>query len=71
MNIEELEKENNYLTERVEELETKIENIEDMCDKFQQFMKPCAIGHEQLWKIVREDIQGLSVPNGQDLRELI
>ena len=71
MNIEELEKENDYLTDRVEELETKLDNIEVMCDKFQKFIEPCAIGHEQLWKIVREDIQGLSVPNGQDLRELI
>ena len=39
--------------------------------RFKAFAEPCAIGHEQLWKIVREDIQDLPVPDGIDLRDLI
>ena len=54
--------------ERIEELENRIEEQEYL---FKSFAEPCAIGHEQLWKIVREDIQGLPVPNGINLRDMI
>ena len=56
------------LREENEELRDRISNLES---RFEAFIEPCAIGHEQLWKIVREDIQGLPVPNGIDLRNLI
>ena len=56
------------LREENEELRDRISNLES---RFEAFIEPCAIGHEQLWKIVREDIQGLPVPNGIDLRDLI
>ena len=59
--LEELREENEELRDRISNLESKLE----------AFIEPCAIGHEQLWKIVREDIQGLPVPNGIDLRDLI
>ena len=52
----------------LEELRDRISNLES---KLEAFIEPCAIGHELLWKIVREDIQGLPVPNGIDLRDLI
>ena len=65
----------NELEERIDEQENVIEElrslIEDLTYRFERFAEPCAIGHEQLWKLVREDIQGLPVPNGPDLRDLI
>ena len=59
--LEKLREENEGLRDRISNLESR----------FEAFIEPCAIGHEQLWKIVREDIQGLPVPNGIDLRNLI
>ena len=56
------------LKEQIEELFDLIENLES---RLQAFIEPCAIGQEQLWKIVREDIQGLPVPNGINLRDMI
>ncbi len=65
----------NELEERVDELENENKElrslIEDLTYRFENFIEPCAIGHEQLWKIVREDIQGLPVPDGIDLRDMI
>ena len=65
----------NELEERIDEQENVIEElrslIEDLTYRFERFPEPCAIGHEQLWKLVREDIQGLPVPNGPDLRDLV
>ena len=65
----------NELEERIDEQENVIEElrslIEDLTYRFEKFAGPCAIGHEQLWKLVREDIQGLPVPNGVDLRDLV
>jgi len=63
------------LEEMLEEAFEKIEELENRIDeqecRFKAFAEPCAIGHEQLWKIVREDIQDLPVPDGIDLRNLI
>ena len=63
------------LEEMLEEAFEKIEELENRIDeqecRFKTFAEPCAIGLEQLWEIVREDIQGLPVPNGVDLRELV
>ena len=61
--------------ERIGELEEKIEEsfdlIDNLTNRYEAFAEPCAIGHEQLWEIVREDIQGLPVPNGINLRDMI
>ena len=65
----------NDLEERIDELEMQNEELlsrmYDLESRLQAFIEPCAIGHEQLWKIVREDIKGLPVPNGPDLRDMI
>ena len=65
----------NELEERIDEQKNEIEElrslIEDLTYRFERFAEPSAIGHEQLWKLVREDIQGLPVPNGPDLRDMI
>jgi len=66
--IEDLKERIETLEEENEELRESIFNI---IDRFEKFAEPCAIGHEQLWQIVRQDIQGLPVPNGIDLRDLI
>ena len=59
------------LSEKFEVLEEENEELRNRISRLEAFIEPCAIGHEQLWKIVREDIQGLPVPNGIDLRNLI
>ena len=68
----------NELEDRVDELECENEELcnrlSDLEGRFEAFAKPCAISVEQLWQIVREDIQGLPVPNGLndvDLRDLL
>ena len=59
------------LSEKIQCLEEKNEELLDRISKLEAFIEPCAIGHEQLWEIVRKDIQGLPVPNGVDLRDFI
>ena len=65
----------NRLEEMLLEALDKIEKLEDRISEhechFQAFAEPCAIGQEQLWEIVREDIQGLPVPDGINLRDLV
>ena len=65
----------NEVEERIDELERENEElrglISDLEYRFEKFAEPCAIGLEQLWLIVREDIQGLPVPDGIDLRDMI
>ena len=53
------------------ELEERIQMLEDENATLREFAKSAAISVEQLWEIVREDIQGLPVPNGVDLRDLV
>ena len=52
------------------DLEERIEKLESENDSLWDFNKTAAISIEQLWKIVREDIQGLPVPDGIDLRSM-
>ena len=52
------------------EIEELRDEISDLKSKFEAFAEPCAIGHEQLWELVR-GLQGLPVPNGVDLRDLV
>ena len=66
-----LSEEFEVLSEEFEVLKEENEELRDRISKLEAFIEPCAIGHEQLWEIVREDIQGLPVPNGVDLRKFI
>ena len=59
--IDELERENRQLYDRISDLE----------NRFESFAKPCAIGSEQLWEVVFNDILKQPVPSGVDLRDLI
>lgn len=65
----------NELEERIDEQENVIEElrslIEDLTYRFERFAEPCAIGSEQLWEVVFNDILKQPVPNGIDLRNLI
>ena len=54
--------------ERIDELESRLSEQES---KFEAFAEPCAIGSEQLWKVVFNDILKRPVPNGIDLRDLV
>ena len=58
------------LQDQIEELESRAEKLEGERDELWTFNKTAAISIEQLWKIVREDIQGLPVPDGIDLRSM-
>ena len=66
--MSELENENEELRDEIRELR---DEIGDLRDKFKRFAEPCAIGSEQLWKVVFNDILKQPVPNGPDLRDLI
>jgi len=66
--MSELENENEELREEIGYLR---DEIGDLRDKFKRFAEPCAIGSEQLWKVVFNDILKQPVPNGVDLRELV
>ena len=63
------------LEEMLEEAFEKIEELENRIDeqecRFKAFAEPCAIGSEQLWEVVFNDILKQPVPNGPDLRELV
>ena len=59
--MSELEREN-------EELRDKLSDLEG---RFEAFAKPCAIGSEQLWEVVFNDILKRPVPSGVDLRDLV
>ena len=54
--------------ERIEELENRIEEQEY---RFKAFAEPCAIGSEQLWEVVFNDILKRPVPAGVNLKDLI
>ena len=59
--IDELERENEELRDKLSDLEAR----------FEAFAEPCAIGSEQLWKVVFNDILKRPVPSGVDLRDLV
>ena len=59
--IKELKDSNSELKDRLEDLE----------GRFMNFAKPCAIGQDQLWEVVFNDILKQPVPNGTNLRNLI
>ena len=53
------------------ELIEEIQMLKDGNATLRSFCQSAAISIEQLWKLVREDVQGLPVPSGVDLRDLI
>ena len=63
------------LADRIDELEHENERLRwqlsDLEARFEAFAKPCAIGSEQLWKVVFNDILKRPVPSGVDLRDLV
>ena len=58
------------LQDQIEELESRAEKLEGERDELWTFNKTAAISIEQLWTIVCEDIQGIPVPTGKDLRSM-
>ena len=65
----------NELEEQIEEQKNEIEElrslIEDLTYRFERFAEPCAIGSEQLWEVVFNDILKRPVPAGVNLKDLI
>jgi hypothetical protein len=66
----------NEMRNEIEELRNEMRNemrneIEELRCMFKAFAEPCAIGSEQLWEVVYNDILKQPVPNGVDLRELV
>ena len=64
------------LEDRVDELERENEELRDKLsdleDRFEAFAEPCAIGSEQLWEVVFNEILKRPVPSGGvDLRDLV
>jgi ClpP class serine protease len=56
------------LQDQIKELKDRLEDLEG---RFMNFAKPCAIGQDQLWEVVFNDILKQPVPNGTNLRNLI
>ena len=65
----------NELEDRIDELERENEELRDKLSdleaRFEAFAEPCAIGSEQLWKVVFNDILKRPVPSGVELRDLV
>ena len=59
--MNELERENKQLRDE----------LLDLTARFEAFVEPCAIGSEQLWEVVFNDILKRPVPSGVDLRDMI
>ena len=55
----------------MEASEERVQELEEEVAKLKEFAKVAAIGHEQLWKVVFEDVLKQPVPAGEDLRNLI
>ena len=55
----------------MQDLEDKIEELESQVAKLTNFCEVAAIGSEQLWEVVFEDILKQPVPSGENLRNLI
>ena len=68
MDIVEIQK---LLEEALDKIDTLESRLEEHEYHFQNFAEPCAIGHEQIWEVVFNDILKLPVPDGVDLRSLV
>jgi len=71
MNIEQLENRLIALEEENEELRQRLDNLEDFEYKQKEFNEPMAIGSEQLWEVVYNDILKSPVPSGIDSRDML
>ena len=58
------------LVNEIADLQDQIEKLESENASLWDFNKTAAISIEQLWTIVCEDIQGIPVPAGKDLRSM-
>ena len=58
------------LENRVEENEHRISELENQLSNVIEAIKPLAIGNEQLWKVVFNDIIKAPVPDGIDVTTL-
>ena len=58
------------LENRVEENEHRISELENQLSNVIEAIKPLAIGNEQLWEVVFNDIIKAPVPDGIDVRTL-
>ena len=58
------------LVNEIADLQDQIEKLEGENASLWDFNKTAAISIEQLWTIVCEDIQGIPVPAGKDLRSM-
>ena len=77
MNIEQnenrliaLEEENEELKEQLDKLENQIAETSNWTYNAEQLLEPLAIGSEQLWEVVFEDILKTNVPTGPDMRQM-
>ena len=61
--LDDLESENQELKDRLNDIEGSLPK--------ENFYETCAIGSEQLWQVVFNDILKQDVPAGVDLRELV
>tara|TARA_Y100001938_G_C8002386_1_gene385435 strand:- start:695 stop:913 length:219 start_codon:yes stop_codon:yes gene_type:complete len=68
--IKDLEDRLDDLESENQELKNRLDDIEGSLPK-ENFYKTCAIGSEQLWQVVFNDILKQEVPAGVDLRELV
>jgi hypothetical protein len=59
------------LEEALEKIDTLESRLEEHEYHFKAFAEPCAIGSEQIWDVVFNDILKLPVPDGVDLRSLV
>jgi archaellum component FlaC len=66
-----IEEQKNEIEEQKNEIEELRSLIEDLTYRFERFAEPCAIGSEQLWEVVFNDILKRPVPAGVNLKDLI
>ena len=56
---------------KTQHLEDEIQILQQELAEIKSVLKSVAIGGEQLWEVVFEDILDRSVPDGEDLRDLV
>ena len=66
-----IEEQKNEIEKQKNEIEELRSLIEDLTYRFERFAEPCAIGSEQLWEVVFNDILKRPVPAGVNLKDLI
>jgi uncharacterized coiled-coil protein SlyX len=66
-----IEEQDNKIEEQDNKIEEQDNKIEEQEYRFKAFAEPCAIGSEQLWEVVFNDILKRPVPAGVNLKDLI